>query len=112
MSQPKPDLAAKRADEMLHFLGVMRQRRHHAPDRARPGDVAGAARDDVHMQLRHQIAERCDIQLVAFGDFFQRARDAGDFRHQLRLLDLVEVDDLDGVRPARHQQQPRDNARP
>ena len=36
----------------------------------------------------------------------QRARDARDLGHQLRLLDLVEIDDLDDVGPARHQQQP------
>ena len=76
MSSTKPDFAAKRADEILDFFGVMRQRRHHAPDRPRPGGIAGAARDNMNMQLRHQIAQRCDIQLVAFGDFFQRAGDA------------------------------------
>ena len=36
----------------------------------------------------------------------QRARDARDLGHQLRLLDLVEIDQLDDVGPARHQQQP------
>ena len=30
-----------------------------------------------------------------------------DLGHQLRLLDLVEIDQLDDIRPARHQQQPR-----
>ena len=35
--------------------------------------MAGAeARDHVHVQLRHQIAERRDIELVAFGDLLQR----------------------------------------
>ena len=68
----QPDLAAKRADEILNFLGVMRQWRHHAPDRARPGRVAGAARDDMDVQLRHQIAEGCDVQFVALGNFLQK----------------------------------------
>src|SRR5712671_7530293 len=89
MSSTKPYLAAKRADEILDFLGVMRQWRHHPPDRTRPGHVAGAARDDMHMQLRHQIAQRCDIQLVAFGDVFQRAGDTADLGHQLPLRYLV-----------------------
>ena len=66
----QPDLAAERADEILDFLGVMRQWRHHAPDRPRPGGIAGAARDDVDMKLRHQIAQCRDIELVAFGDLF------------------------------------------
>src|SRR5882757_6381799 len=103
----QPDLAAKCADEILHFLGIMRQRRHHAPDRARPGDIAAAAGDDMNVKLRHQIAECGDIELVALGDVFQRARDPGNLRHQLRLLDLVEVDQLDRAIAARHQQQPR-----
>ena len=84
----------------------MRQRRHHGPDRARPGDVAGAARDNVDVKLRHQIAKGCDIQLVALGDLFHGARDPGNFGHQLRLLDLVEVDDFGRTVPAQHQQQP------
>src|ERR1700730_19093876 len=102
MCSTKPDFTAKRADESLYFLGIMGERRHYPPDRTRPGGVAGAARDDMDVQLRHQIAERCDVQLVAFGDLFQGAGDAVDLRHQLRLLDLVEIDDLDGLRPARH----------
>src|SRR5258705_5864732 len=84
MSSTKPNLAAKRADEILDFLGIMRQRRHYPPDRPRPGDVARASRDDVHVQLRHQIAEGCDIELVAFGDLFQLAGGAADLGHQLR----------------------------
>ena len=84
----------------------MRKRRHHAPDRTRPGDIARTTRDHVDVQLRHQIAQCCDIELVAFGDLFQGARDPGNFRHQLRLFDLVEIDDLHGLGPARHQQQP------
>src|SRR5664279_4610787 len=84
----------------------MRERWHHPPDRTRPGDVAAAARDNMDVQLRYYIAERCDVELVALGDLFQGASDAGDFGHQLRLLDLVEIDDLHGVVPARYQQQP------
>src|SRR3954453_14044187 len=87
----KPDLAAKRADEGLHFFGVMRQWRHHAPHRPRPCGVAGAPLDDVNVQLRHQIAEGGDIQLVASRDVLQLAGCAGDFGHQLRLRHLVEV---------------------
>src|SRR6185295_14340044 len=102
----QPDLAAKRVDEILNLLGVMRQRRHHAPDRAWPGHIAGAPRDDMDMQLRHQITECRDIELVALGDLFEGARNARDFRHQLRLRDLVEVDDFHSTLPPRHQEQP------
>src|SRR5580658_4760597 len=97
----KPDLAAKRADEILDLLRVMGERRHRPPDRTRPGGVAAATRDDMDVKLRHQIAQGCDVQLVAFGDLFQRARDPGNFRHQLRLLNLLEVDNLARLVPAR-----------
>src|SRR5215471_21128739 len=69
----QPDLAAQRADEKLHLLCVMGERRRRAPDRARPGDVALTACDDVHVQLRHGIAESCNVELVAFGDVLQHA---------------------------------------
>lgn len=58
------------------------------------------------MKLRHHIAEGGDIELVAFGDFFERAADAIDLGHQLRLRDFVEIDDVNDVGPARHQHQP------
>jgi len=70
MISTKPDFTAKRADEILNFLGIVGERWHHPPDRTRPGDIAAAARDHMDVQLRHQIAESCDIQLVAFGDLF------------------------------------------
>src|SRR5260370_1187703 len=41
MSSTKPNLAAKRADEILHLFGVMGERRHHPPDRERPGGSVG-----------------------------------------------------------------------
>ena len=53
------------------------------------------------------IAERRDIELVAGGDAFSARATRVDLGHQLRLLDLVEIDDFDDVRPPRHQQQPR-----
>src|SRR5205085_2496168 len=84
MFSTQPDLAAQRADEILHLLGVMGQRRHHAPDRARPGDVRGTSRDDVDMQLRYEVAQSCDIELVASGDLLERAGNAGNFRHHPR----------------------------
>ena len=70
------------------------------PHRLRPGRVAARARDDVDVELRHHIAERRDVELVAVGDRLERARRRGDLGHQLRLLDLVEVDDLDGAAAA------------
>ena len=48
--------------------------RHRVPHRLRPGRIAARARDDVDMKLRHHIAERRDIDLVAAGDRLERAR--------------------------------------
>ena len=96
-SERDPNPAAQLADEGLDLLRIVVDRRRLAPHGLRPGDVARASGDDVHMQLRHDIAERGDVELVAGGDRLERAGDAGDFGHQLRLLDLVEIDDLDGV---------------
>lgn len=101
-----PDFPSQRAGEAPKLARIVRQDRHRAPDRLRPGGVAAPARDHMHMQLRHGIAERRDIELVALRDLFQRARRPRDLHHQLRLRHLVEVDDLDGRRPPRHQQQP------
>jgi len=36
-SQPSQILRRRRADEVLNFLGILRQRWHHPPDRTRPG---------------------------------------------------------------------------
>ena len=65
-----------------------------------------AAADDVHVQLRDLVAERGDVELVAFGDALERARGRGDFAEQLHLLVLLKVDEFDQRRPARHQDQP------
>ena len=60
----------------------------------------------MDVELRHHIAERRDIDLVAAGVGLEHAAGMGDLAHQLRLLDHVEVGDLDSQVPARHQQQP------
>ena len=79
---------------------------HRVPHRAGPGRVAARARDDMDMELRHDIAERRDIDLVAVGERLERAAGVGDLAHQLRLFDHVEIGDFRGQVPARHQQQP------
>ena len=54
------------------------------------------ARDDVDMKLRHRVAERCDIQLVALCYVFKRPRDARDLAHQLRLFGFVDIGNVYG----------------
>ena len=60
----------------------------------------------MNVELRNHVAERRDIDLVAAGVGLEHAAGMGDLTHQLRLLDHVEVGDLDGQVPARNQQQP------
>ena len=52
--------------------GGIGARRRRAPRRLRPGNVAAKARDNVNMELRHHVAERRDVDLVACGDRLQR----------------------------------------
>ena len=47
------------------------------PDRLRPRGVARETRDHVHVQLRHDVAERGDVELVGMQQRFERAADAG-----------------------------------
>jgi GNAT superfamily N-acetyltransferase len=61
----------------------------------------------VHMKLRHDIADRRDIELVAPGHVLEHTGEERDLFHQLVLLRVVEVDDLDGAGVARHQDEPR-----
>ncbi len=49
--------------------------------------------NDVHMQLRHLVAERGDVKLLAFGDGFERARRGSNFAQQLDLRVFFQVDD-------------------
>ena len=102
-----PELVLHRIHEAVKLLGVMRQRRHRAPDRLRPRRVGLAARDHVHVQLRHRVAERRDIELVALGHRpSARATRARSRSSIAPALDLVEIDDFHDAGPARHQQQP------
>jgi hypothetical protein len=66
-----------------------------------------AARDHMHVQLRHLISERSDVELVTPSDAFQRARRCSDFAEQLHLRVFFKIDELDEAGQARHQDQPR-----
>ncbi len=64
-------------------------------------------RDHMHMQLRHLIAERGYVELVAPGDVFQRACGRGDLPEQLHLRVFLEIDELDQRGQPRYEDQPR-----
>src|SRR5688572_20592944 len=93
--------SAQQIDALDQRFRRIRLRRGGAPHRARPRNVLLVARDDVHVQLRHEIAERRDIQLVR-PEHAEHARGAIDFLHQRLLLGRVEIGDLGRVGHARH----------
>ena len=64
------------------------------------------ARDHVHVQLRHEVAERGDVELVRLEGIAQRARGAVDLVGQQVALRLVEIDQFARLGQARHQHQP------
>jgi hypothetical protein len=87
--------------------GARRSARRNAPiKRLRPSLVAVPARNHMHVQLRYLIAERSDVELVAFGDCFERTGGGGDLAQELDLCGVVEVDEFDQSGPPRHQDQP------
>ena len=63
--------------------------------------------DDVDVQLRHQVAERGDVELERGEGIAQQARGVVDLVAELAPLPGVEVDHLARVDDARHQHQPR-----
>ena len=81
-------------------------RRHHAPDRPRPAGVASRRAMTWTCSCGTTLPSAAMLSLSHSVTALQRPRDQRDLAHQLRLLELVEVDDFGDVRPARHQEQP------
>jgi len=78
----------------------------HAPDRLRPRSVIALARDHMHMELRHDIAQRGDIELVRDD---QRAQDLStpfDFIQKLMLIRMRKVDPIAHIGAAGYQDHP------
>ena len=63
--------------------------------------------DHMHVQLRHLVSERGDVELVAGGGASERARRCGDFTEQPYLRSFVKIDKFYGVDKARHEDHPR-----
>src|SRR6185312_12440836 len=97
--------AQRRQAFMQGHLGV-RLRPTVAPYRAGPGGIALAARDDVDVQLAHDIAQRAQIELVAGHHRAQCTGSEVCLAPQGDLLVLAQVVDLDQAAAARHQDQP------
>src|SRR5215471_4096976 len=86
-----PQLAPDLRDESFQLSRLMGNGRCRAPDRLRPPGIARAPRDHMHMQLRHHIAERRYVELVAGGHLLEGATGERDLGHQRGLLGLVEI---------------------
>src|SRR5207342_3135391 len=97
---------AQSLDAADKFLGRIRLRAGHAPYRPRPRDVLVEARDHVHVQLRHHVAQRGHVELVRLELGLQQATGAVDFAGELRLLGVVQVRPFHRVFHPRHYDQP------
>ena len=71
-----------------------------------PSRIAGEPADDVHVQLRHDIAQRGDIGLVGPHDFLQQPARRQHLGVELQIVGLNQIGQLDDARPPRQQQQP------
>ena len=60
----------------------------------------------MNVKLRHHIADRRDIDLIAVRLFLVRERHDSDFRRQRKGI-AAEIGEFDGVRTARDQDEPR-----
>ena len=102
---------ANQANAFVHRLRLQPARLAEAPHRSRPGEIVLAATYDVHVQLRHDIAERADVQLVD-GPAFRLGKPSHGGHGERDLLQqappfiAVEVVDLLGAGPARDQHEP------
>lgn len=80
--------------------------RHRAPHRLRPRRIIVLPRDDMNVELRHHIADRRNVELVASRHGLECARRKSDLGHELNLIGCIEIDDFTHAEAPRHQQQP------
>src|SRR5262245_9996195 len=76
--QARRELCRKR----LTLARCIGRGRNGAPDRLRPGGIVPAPCDHVHVELRHDVAERGNVELVAGHSVPQRRAGLDDLRHQ------------------------------
>jgi len=65
------------------------------------------ARHDMHMQLRHQIAERADIDLRSSADRHQQSSCPCDLFDQHTAIWFGKVEQFDGIVSTWHKDEPR-----
>ena len=81
-------------------------RRVPPPDRKRPGRVGFVAHDMVQVQLRHLVAERRDIQLVAAERLHQERGKVTGLAQQLQAVVVGELVDFPYIFAVRHENEP------
>jgi len=65
------------------------------------------ARNDMHVQLRHQIAERADIDLRSTADGLQQSSGPCNLFDQHAAIRFGKVEQFDGIVSTRHKDEPR-----
>ena len=81
----RPQFAAQGGEQALARGRIVVARRCCTPHRVRPGPIAAAPRDDMDVELRHHIAERGDVELVAWRHRLQGAGHNRDLRGEPRI---------------------------
>jgi hypothetical protein len=77
------------------------------PYRPGPGGIAGIARHDMNVQLRHHIPQGADVDLGRSGCCLERSACPRDFFDEDTSIAWSQVMQLDRVRPPRHKDEPR-----
>ena len=89
------------AQALIHWLWLTM-----TPDRGRPGRIAIMPGHDVEVELRHDVADRCGVDLVCAGVPFQPRPETGGKRHQALLISRAEVMQLAGASHFRDEHEP------
>ncbi len=95
-----PQARLRRRDERPRIRLVVGRRGAVAPDRAGPADIADRPRDDMQMELAHDVAERADIDLVGFRVSLEEQRRTRRLFDQKRAVGRVEIAQFDQARRA------------
>ena len=77
-TQRASELLPDRPDKSRKLRRFARAQRFRPPNGFRPQRIGLAAGDDVDVQLRHHVAQRGDVDLVALRHFFERQRGERD----------------------------------
>src|SRR5690606_15520996 len=95
-----------RVDEAVQILAAVGLAFSETPDRTGPGGIAFVARDKMHVELRHDVAERAHVDFLTAGHALERLADHVDLEGEHGLVERREFVQLDDARTLWHQHQP------